>query len=382
MHGWTHRLEELRMEDTLPLELDQVETLIDASSHPWLTTVLVGLGVMVLAGLAHLLLRLVLGRLSRPVPAVHAVVTDLDGPLRMTLVCVGLAILFNLSPDDMMLVAPARHAATLGLIAGLTWGGIRVVRAIGRGVLDRYGDGNGRGEYHARRIQTQTRVLVRILAFLVGLVGVAGMLMTFPGVRQIGASMLASAGVAGLVIGFAARPVLANLLAGLQIALTQPIRLGDVVIVENEWGWIEQIFSTYVVVRVWDERRLVVPLNYFIEHPFQNWTRDSSQLIGGVHWWVDYRMPLDPMRAALKRLCEAAPEWDGRVALIQVVDASDRAIQLRALVRAQDAPKAWDLRCRIREGMVDFIQREYPQFLPQIRSDQVGALRTAAVMEG
>ncbi|WP_230969692.1 mechanosensitive ion channel family protein [Nitrogeniibacter aestuarii] len=369
------------MEEELPLELGKVEALIDTSSHPWVTTLVVVALVIVAMGMIHVALHFALTRVTRPVPLMHALVNGTRGPMRWTLIAAGLTALFNVSPDDLVAIEEVRHGALLLLIGGLTWVAVAAVRSVGAGVLDNYGDGNGRGEYHARRVQTQTRVLVRILGFLIGLVGVAGMLMTFPGVRQIGASMMASAGVAGLVIGFAARPVLSNLLAGLQIALTQPIRIGDVVIVENEWGWIEQIFSTYVVVRVWDERRLVVPLNYFIETPFQNWTRDSSQLIGGVHWWVDYRMPLQPMRDELKRLCETAPEWDGRAQLIQVVDASDRAIQLRALVSAPDAPKAWDLRCRVREGMVDFIQREYPQFLPQIRSDLVGAERTTAVLD-
>ena len=143
------------------------------------------------------------------------------------------------------------------------------------------------------------------------LIGAAGMLMTFPGARQFGASLLASAGLAGLAVGFAARPVLGNLIAGMQIAITQPIRLDDVVIVENEWGRIEEITGTYVIVRIWDDRRLVVPLQYFIEKPFQNWTRRNSSIIGSVFFWVDYSLPLEPLREELRRLCQEVPElWD------------------------------------------------------------------------
>jgi len=153
-----------------------------------------------------------------------------------------------------------------------------------------------------------------------------------------------------------------------QIALAQPIRLDDVVIIQNEWGRIEEITGTYVVVRIWDERRLVVPLNYFIENPFENWTRSTARLTGTVFLWVDYRMPLDPLRDELRRLCEAAPEWDRRVCVLQLVDASDRAVQLRALVSAADSSRAWDLRCRIREGLVAYVQRNFPDYLPQQRA--------------
>jgi small-conductance mechanosensitive channel len=155
----------------------------------------------------------------------------------------------------------------------------------------------------------------------------------------------------------------------LQIALTQPIRLDDVVIIENEWGRIEEITATYVVVKIWDERRLVVPLQWIIQNPFQNWTRTGSQLLGTVFLWVDYRVPLAPLRAELEGVCNDAPEWDRRVAILQVTEASERGIQLRALVSASDASKAWDLRCRVREALIDFLQREHPESLPRVRAE-------------
>ena len=221
----------------------------------------------------------------------------------------------------------------------------------------------------ARRVQTQTRVLSQVVQGAVVLVGLSLMLMTFPAVRQVGASLLASAGLLGIVAGFAARPVLGNLIAGLQIGLSQPIRIDDVVIVENEWGVIEQITGTYVVVRIWDQRRLIVPLQYWIEKPFQNWTRTSSELIGTVFLWVDYRMPLQPLRDELQRACEASVHWDKRLALLQVTEAGPTAMQLRCLVTAASAPAAWDLRCEVREALVAFVQRDYPQYLPRGRAE-------------
>jgi len=163
--------------------------------------------------------------------------------------------------------------------------------------------------------------------------------------------------------------VLGSLIAGLQIALTQPIRLDDVVIIEGEWGRIEEITATYVVVKIWDERRLVVPLQWVIEHPFENWTRREAQLFGTVFLWLDYRVPLAPLRAELERVCDSAPEWDGRVALLQVVETSERAMQVRALVSSADASKGWDLRCRVREALIDFLQRQVPDGLPRLRAE-------------
>src|SRR5690606_30449833 len=224
----------------------------------------------------------------------------------------------------------------------------------------------------ARRVQTQTRVITRLVMGFIALVGVALILMTFPSIRQLGTSLLASAGLAGIAAGFAARPILGNLLAGLQIAFSQPIRLDDVVIVEGEWGRVEEITGTYVVVRIWDQRRLVVPLQWWIEHPFQNWTRHSADLLGTVFLWMDYRMPLAPLREALQRVCEGSPLWDGRVCLVQVTDFSERAMQLRCLVSTTDSGKGWDLRCLVREELMSVMQRDYPAYLPQLRAQLDG----------
>jgi len=245
---------------------------------------------------------------------------------------------------------------------------VRLTGAIAEAVALRFPAGVA-NNLQARRVLTQTRLLTRTLASVIVLVGISFALLTFPGVRTVGAGLLASAGVVGLTVGIAAKPILGNLLAGVQIALTQPIRLDDVVIVEGEWGRIEEIGRTFVVVAIWDQRRLIVPLQYFIEHPFQNWTRTGSDILGTAFVWVDYGMPLQPLRDELRRVCEAAPQWDRRVAIIQVTDANERAMQLRVLVSAPDAGRAWELRCLVRERLIDFVRRECPQFLPRLRAE-------------
>ena len=275
------------------------------------------------------------------------------------------------APHAVPWIGPARHGAGLLLIAAFTWLAVRMSSAIAAAVALRH-PLTVADNLNARRIQTQTRVLTRSLASVAVLVGIAFALLTFPGVRNIGAGLLASAGVVGLIAGIAAKPIFGNLLAGLQIALSQPIRLDDVVIVEGEFGRIQEIGRTYVVVAVWDQRRLVVPLQYFIEKPFQNWTLASSELLGTVYLWVDYGLPLEPLRAELKRVCEAAPQWDRRLCLLQVTDASERSMQLRALVSSADAGSNWDLRCTVRESLIEFVRREYPDFLPRLRTEIAG----------
>lgn len=195
--------------------------------------------------------------------------------------------------------------------------------------------------------------------------------MSFEQVRQYGVSLFASAGVAGLAIGLAARPLLSNLIAGVQIAVAQPIRLDDVVFLEGEYGTIEEITTTYVVIKLWDWRRMVVPLSYFIEKPFQNWTRETSALIGSVFLYVDYTVPVEKLREKLMEIARASPLWDGRVIVLQVSDAKDRTVELRALLSARSAPAAWDLRCEVREKLIAYLQEEYPDALPRTRQEVV-----------
>jgi small-conductance mechanosensitive channel len=215
------------------------------------------------------------------------------------------------------------------------------------------------------------RVLKRVISTIVILITAGAALMTIGAVRQVGVSLFASAGVAGLAVGLAARPLLANLIAGVQLAMTQPIRIDDAVIVENEWGRIEEITSTYVVVRIWDLRRLIVPLSYFIEKPFQNWTRESTALLGSVLLYLDYAAPIDRIRAKAAEIAQNSKLWDRRVVNVQVSDAKERTIEVRVLVSAADSSTAWDLRCEMREKLIAFLRAEFPESLPRARADVV-----------
>jgi small-conductance mechanosensitive channel len=220
---------------------------------------------------------------------------------------------------------------------------------------------------HARKMATQLDVIRRIWTAMAGTITLAAALTVIPGVRQIGVSLFASAGIAGIAIGIAARPMLSNLIAGLQIAFTQPIRINDVVVVEEEWGTIEAITLFYVIIKLWDWRRLVVPLSYFIETPFENWTREGARIIGPVYWSLDYRVPLEAMREKLSEICAATDLWDRDVMSLQVTESKGDALTVRALASASDSGRAWDLRCLIREEMISWLQKEYPEALPSSR---------------
>lgn len=224
----------------------------------------------------------------------------------------------------------------------------------------------------ARKVATQMRVLHRAINVVIVLVTVGLALMSFDAVRQYGVSLFASAGMAGIVAGFAARPVLTNLLAGIQIAMTQPIRIDDVVVVEGEWGRIEEITSTYVVIRIWDLRRLIVPLSYFLENPFTNWTRTSADILGYTYIYTDYTVPVDTVRKKTVELINAHPDWDGKVAGLDVTNADAHTMELRALMSASDSSKVWNMRCAVREGLIAFLQKDYPGALPRVRAEFQG----------
>jgi small-conductance mechanosensitive channel len=220
----------------------------------------------------------------------------------------------------------------------------------------------------ARRIYTQVSVIRKIIVTAVVIIATGSILMLFDPVRQFGTSILASAGIAGVVIGFAAQKTLGNVLAGIQIALTQPLLIDDIVVVEGEFGQIEEITLTYVTVRTWDLRRLVLPITYFIEKPFQNWSRVSTELLGTVILYLDYQVPLGELRKELKRLVENNPKWDRRVCGLQVTDTKQSTIEVRALVSGTDPGKTFDLRCEVREGLIEFLRRDYPESLPRVRN--------------
>ena len=191
--------------------------------------------------------------------------------------------------------------------------------------------------------------------------------MSFDTVRQYGISLFASAGIAGLAIGMAAKPLLSNLIAGVQLAITQPIRIDDAVVIQGEWGWVEEMSSTYVVIRLWDLRRLVVPLSYFLENPFENWTRITSSIIGTVLLYVDYTADIERIRSKLNEILKNAKDWDGRVGNLQVTNITEHTVEVRVLVSAKNSSLVWDLRCEIREKLLGFLQKEVPEFLPRSR---------------
>ena len=258
------------------------------------------------------------------------------------------------------------HLLTLLVIISLTWLVIQILCAVREHIVKRAEKKTG-NSLNVRVLRTKLNILLKIVVFAVGIIGGAAALMTFPKIQQLGVSILASAGVAGIIIGFAAQKSLSNLLAGIQIALTQPIRIDDVVIVEGEWGNIEEITLTYVVVRIWDKRRLIVPITYFVEKIFQNWTRTSAELMGTIFIQVDYTASLHEVRAALDFILAKTDLWDGKVKNLTVTDALSQTIELRILVSALDASKLWDLRCYVREKMITFLQEKHPEYLPRTR---------------
>ncbi|HYD99467.1 MAG TPA: mechanosensitive ion channel domain-containing protein [Alphaproteobacteria bacterium] len=254
----------------------------------------------------------------------------------------------------------------IALVVAVGWTLIRMTSAAfdsawaRRGALDEE-------DVETRRRITQLNLARRLSVGAIGLVTFGLVLTAVPSVRNLGLSLFASAGAAGIVVGLAARPAISNLIAGIQIALSQPIRIGDVVVLEGEWGRVEEIGSTYVVVEIWDQRRLILPLSYFLEKPFQNWTRTSPRILGTVMLHVDYSVPVEALRSRLHEILQATPLWDGRVWNLQVVELRDQTVELRALVSAANAAKNWDLRCHIREEMVRYIMEAFPQGLPRSR---------------
>ena len=260
-----------------------------------------------------------------------------------------------------------RVVATL-LVLSLGWLLMALVRRGEKLVLERL-DIDARDNLYARKVHTQLRLLRRVFFVAIGVFTLASALFQFEEMRRLSTGLLASAGVAGIVIGFAAQRTLGNLIAGVQIALTQPIRLDDVVIVEGEWGWIEEITLTYVVVRIWDQRRLVVPIQYFLENPFQNWTRNTAEILATAFVYVDYRAPVAAIRQELGRIVESCEHWDGRVWRLHVSSANDRTLELRALMSAADSPTAWELHCEVRERLVGWIRENHPESLPRVRME-------------
>ncbi|WP_018320987.1 mechanosensitive ion channel family protein [Bradyrhizobium sp. WSM2793] len=337
----------------------------------WIPSWFVGLGLVVGAILLALFVyRVAVWLLARAfgtrLPLLSVFIDRTAGPAQLALCLAAVALVLPLAPLDDMIRTPLMRLFVVAVIALIGWISIRVVDMSAARYLQNFRDVTE--NFVARKHVTQVRVFKRVTDTIIVVITVSTALMTFDSVRQYGVSLFASAGAAGIIVGLAARPLLSNLIAGLQIAITQPIRIEDAVIIENEWGWVEDIASTYVVIRLWDWRRMVVPLSYFIEKPFQNWTRDTASLIGVIALHVDYRADVPRIRRWLEDAVKQSKLWDGAVVNLQVIDADSRTIELRALVSARNAPQSWDLRCEIREKLVAFIRDEMPEALPRERA--------------
>ena len=352
--------------DSLKAALTSVKDLLD-----WLPDLVVALLILAIAVLFALALHRWARKLARRAiagryPFVFSVFTQTRGLTKAALLILAMMIavpVAPLPPETAALLARMMAVAVIGLIG---WAAIVALHIAADLYLRRFRldiDDN----LLARKHNTQVRVLARTVDVLLIMLTLSAALMTFPAVRQYGVSLFASAGVAGIVAGLAARPVLSNLMAGVQLAMTQPIRLYDAVIVENEYGTIEEITSTYVVVKLWDLRRMIVPLTYFIEKPFQNWTRENSSLIGNVMMYLDYRAPVGIIRQKFRDIVKESKLWDGQTAALQITDFKEGTMELRLLMSARSSGAAFDLRCEVREKLIDFIQHEHPEALPHSR---------------
>ncbi len=341
---------------------------------PALDNSLISIGVLMIAVVAalafHWLFFSLADRATRRTASTidESIVEHSRSAVRVLAPLAALFLVAPLVPLPQEVQTPLRYALGLGLVAVSAWVLIALTWIADDLFLDHL---NGRDieTVEVRATLTQISILRRVLVAVIVLVALAIMLLTLPGGENIGASLLASLGIAGLVFGMAAGPVLSNLLAGVQIAVTQPIRLDDVVVIEGEWGRIEEINTTYVVVRIWDLRRLVIPLTTVIQKPFENWTRKTTNLVGTVTIPADYSVPVDDVRAELHRIVKGSELWDGESWGLQVTDANDRTIELRALLSAADSGALWDLRCLVRERLIDYLKSHHPGSLPRLRTE-------------
>jgi small-conductance mechanosensitive channel len=287
----------------------------------------------------------------------------LSSPTRVSLVALALVLVAREVP---MLAAVWAKVASFVMPILVGWMVLAILRALVETMKLRAGV-SAEDNLKARRKRTKLTMINRLATFTVVFMVVGLVLLSIPGVRDIGVTLVASAGLAGLAVGAAAQPALKSLIAGIQMAITEPINIDDVVIVEGEWGWIEDIHTTYVVVKIWDERRLIVPTNYFLEKPFQNWTKSTAQLLGAVKLYLDPATRIEPIRQEFERLINAHRLWDGRYQAAQVTGAERDAIELRLLMSAKDSLVLFDLRCEIREAMLEWLANNQPDAFARSR---------------
>jgi small-conductance mechanosensitive channel len=327
-------------------------------------------GAVVVGLIVHYILFATMERVARRTQTIvdDSSIKNFRRPLQLLIPLLAISLILpTLSMPPTILVV-LKHLLSLGIIASIAWLFVRTTDVLDDIVLSRYRI-DEKDNLQARKIYTQLQVFKRIIIVVVSILALATMLLTFDKVRQLGTGILASAGIIGIILGLSAQRTIGTILAGLQIAITQPIRLDDVVIVENEWGRIEEITFTYVVVRIWDLRRLVLPITYFIEKPFQNWTRVTADILGTVFIYVDYTVPVQAVREEFHRILKGSSYWNGTTWGLQVTNSTDRAVELRALMSASDASSAWNLRCEVREKLIEFIRKNYPDGLPKVRAE-------------
>jgi len=352
--------------DSLRTALTWVKDLLDWLPDPAVALLILAFAVLLALALHRWARKLVRRAFAERYPYVFSFFAQSRGLTRAALLILAMVVAIPvapLPPETAALLARLMAVAVIGLFG---WAAIIALHIAADLYLRRFRldiDDN----LLARKHNTQVRVLARTIDVLLIMLTLGAAMMTFPAVRQYGVSLFASAGIAGIVAGLAARPVLSNLMAGVQLAMTQPIRLYDAVIVENEYGTIEEITSTYVVVKLWDLRRMIVPLTYFIEKPFQNWTRENSSLIGNVMLYLDYSAPVDIIREKFSAILKESKRWDGQVCTAQVTDFKEGTMELRLLMSARSSGQTFDLRCEVREKLIDFLQREHPEALPHSR---------------
>lgn len=334
----------------------------------WLASAIIFAAVTSVTLFAHRILFRLLTRLVESKDLFwRSLVSRLKRVVRLAMLVAGLSFGATVAPLTDMQSATVRHILLIFFIVLVAWMA-RIVKHIWMTVYLRRFKLDAEDNLLARKHVTQTRIMERVADLLIVVVAISACMMTFDAVRQYGVSLLASAGVAGIVVGLALQPVLKNLFAGIQLAITQPIRIDDALLVEGEWGRVEEITSTYVVVQLWDWRRMILPLSYFIENPFQNWTRESSALIGTVMIYLDYSVPVAAIRKKVEEIAQGSKLWDRHVVNIAVTDFREAVMEIRILVSASNSGRTFDLRCEVREKLIDFIQREYPASLPRMRA--------------
>lgn len=349
-------------------DLNFLEFIKQYDNGNWLSNLIISIFIILSGVVIHAVFFRLLRRITSTTDKVllKSIRSKFRNPSLLFLLTLAFEIIFLTFAPEHIIFRYFKHFLNLVLIFAITWIIVRFI-SLGKDIILLRYNIQQQDNLKARRVYTQFRIIERLLKFIIYLIAIAVAFMTFEGIRKIGLSMFASAGVLGIILGFAGQKLIGTFLAGFQIAITQPIRLDDVVIVENEWGWIEEITLTYVVIRIWDKRRLIVPTTYFIEKPFENWTRVSSDILGTVFIYADYNIPFEAIREELTRILASDKHWDGKVNVLQITNTTEKTVEMRALVSAGNSPDAWDLRVNVREKLIEFIKMNYPDCLPRSR---------------